>query len=120
MYNGSKYRVSEYGKNIDLGVLTVFNSSDENNSSISFVYTESYNLQLVSKVKVTISNSDLGFYQSKSQDVSFNYDSEKNQYTWKLDLGKVDFIEDNVYTITTNYYDSSGNLLDQSESTFYV
>ena len=120
MYNGSKYRVSEYGKNIDLGVLTVFNSSDENNSSISFVYTESYNLQLVSKVKVTISNSDLGFYQSKSQDVSFNYDSEKNQYTWKLDLGKVDFIEDNVYTITTNYYDSSGNLLDQSESTLYV
>lgn len=117
--NYVRSKESEYGKNIDLGVITSYNSSSETADSFTLVYSDSYNLQIINNVYVTLINYDLGFYESVEIPFSVSYDPGKNQYVWKYNVDNGKLVEGNIYLVTVNYYDNSGNLLDQSESSIY-
>ena len=119
----SKSITTTFGDVVYLGTVTA-SKNQSNPKDIDVIFANSYRLSDVTSVEYFITNLSTGEFITSGTDMSFNsghlnYNSTNNVYYYTISLNEIEnFIEDETYIITMNFY-TNDDLVDQTEISYY-
>ncbi len=119
----SKTVTTTFGDVVYLGTVTA-SENQANHQAIDVIFANSYRLSDVTSLEYFITNLSTGEFLTSGTDMSFNsgslkYNSASNVYYYTISLADIEnFIEDDTYIITMNFY-TGDELVEQTEISYY-